>query len=208
MTSITTSLTTVSYQSQSSIIRRPQTAGYAVPRPAPVAVTVRASPAAAVDPCTVVVVVLFRKPSRRKTERTDPLLDRPPHYAWNSSCLGQFLMKNPGQFSVKINNVPMPCSTSCHTRRPMSSMTADMPRTNSVNISGTGDLVLSFRQGRMIQKSSVPDGLTDTGTWSKTCGQGSRNGGLSRPDMRRPPHPSSPSSSSLLQQTISRSNKS
>ena len=28
MTSITTSLTTVSYQSQSSIIRRPQTAGY------------------------------------------------------------------------------------------------------------------------------------------------------------------------------------
>lgn len=35
MTSITTSLTTVSYQSQSSIIRRPQTAGYQKPTYSP-----------------------------------------------------------------------------------------------------------------------------------------------------------------------------
>lgn len=97
----------------------------------------------------------------------------------------------------------MPCSTTCRTHRPMSSVTVGMLRTNSVNLSGTGDLVLSFRQGRLIRKSPVPNGLTDTGIWSKTCGQDSRSGGLSQPDMRRPLHLSSPSSSSLLQQTTS-----
>ena len=33
----------------------------------------------------------------------------------------------------------IPCSTTCHTHRPMSSVTVGMPRINSVNISGTGD---------------------------------------------------------------------
>ena len=60
----------------------------------------------------------------------------------------------------------------------MSSVTVGVVRTNSLNISGTGDFVLSFRQGRLIQKSPLPDGLTDTGIWSKTYGQGSRRGGL------------------------------
>ncbi len=41
----------------------------------------------------------------------------------------------------------------------------------------------------MIQKSPVQNGHTGTGIWSKTCGQGSRNGGprqisLTDPDSR------------------------
>lgn len=51
-------------------------------------------------------------------------------------------------------------------------------------------------------RKNDPDGLTATGICSKTYGQRSRNGGLLRPDMRRPPRLSSPSSSSQLYQDL------
>lgn len=69
------------------------------------------------------------------------------------------------------------------------------------------DLALSSHQGRMIQKSPVQNGLTDTDIWSKTRGQGSRNGGPLPHAMKRRLRPSSPSLSSLLQQTTSRPNR-
>ena len=63
----------------------------------------------------------------------------------------------------------------------MSSATVGMPHINSVKIFGTADLVPSSHPGKTIQKSPVQNGHTDTGIWSKICGQGLRNGGLSRP---------------------------
>jgi len=56
-------------------------------------------------------------------------------------------------------HVHMPCLMICHTHQHMSSAIMGLPRTNSVKISGASNLVLSSRQGKMIEKSPARNRL-------------------------------------------------